>query len=441
MPDPIFNQEYTVIVEKGDTLSKLAGIFYHDVNLWPIIWRANVTKLRSGDPNLIYPGEEIFIPPRNYKRFQEELPEKSSKEMTIIVDGVELPVVSGRILRTMNTASDMWEATIAWNPGEDKKLDDATRPYGYKSAAAYAGGKLLVSGIITGVGVSISENGRVKKLTGYSTSIDAVDSNVKAPYEVNNVSLKQRAEELLHPLGVGVEFVDTFTRVPWLDKNKYEEALLAYEGTKFSRVTADQNDTIFDHLASLASQRSYLISSDNQGNIAFIRANTNGKPIGTIQEEPGQFQGLGALEYAAAFDGRKRFRSYKVTSKTPGKKSTVSVAVSKDNQVARPRLKNIQANDIQPGELQKYADWQRSKFLADALTIPFPVSTWYGPDGNLWTENTLLTVVSPTLFIDEGFTFLIKQVEFIYEAGGIRAMLSLVPPQVYSGEELVEPWV
>jgi hypothetical protein len=44
------------------------------------------------------------------------------------------------------------------------------------------------------------------------------------------------------------------------------------------------------------------------------------------------------------------------------------------------------------------------------------------------------------MFIPDGFTFLIKSVEYIFEPDGKKSVLNLVPPQVYTGEPLEEPW-
>ncbi len=48
-------------VEKGDSLSKIAGKFYGDVMKYPVIFEANKPMLK--DPDLIYPGQVLRIPP------------------------------------------------------------------------------------------------------------------------------------------------------------------------------------------------------------------------------------------------------------------------------------------------------------------------------------------------------------------------------------------
>jgi nucleoid-associated protein YgaU len=49
------------IIERGDTLSKIARQFYGDANKYPRIFEANREVIK--DANLIFPGQKIRIPP------------------------------------------------------------------------------------------------------------------------------------------------------------------------------------------------------------------------------------------------------------------------------------------------------------------------------------------------------------------------------------------
>lgn len=53
-------QTYTV--QSGDSLSKIAKQFYKDANAYMDIFNANRDKLN--DPNKIFPGQQLVIPPR-----------------------------------------------------------------------------------------------------------------------------------------------------------------------------------------------------------------------------------------------------------------------------------------------------------------------------------------------------------------------------------------
>ena len=53
-------QYYTVV--KGDTLSKISKEYYGDPMKYPAIFEANKPMLK--DPDLIYPGQVLRIPPQ-----------------------------------------------------------------------------------------------------------------------------------------------------------------------------------------------------------------------------------------------------------------------------------------------------------------------------------------------------------------------------------------
>lgn len=54
-------------VRSGDTLSKIASNYYHKANDWQWLYHENAKHI--SDPNLIYPGQSLFVPadpPANY---------------------------------------------------------------------------------------------------------------------------------------------------------------------------------------------------------------------------------------------------------------------------------------------------------------------------------------------------------------------------------------
>lgn len=57
-PAQLAARAYTV--KTGDSLSKIARHFYGDANDWNIIFKANKDKIK--DPDIIHPGQVIFIP-------------------------------------------------------------------------------------------------------------------------------------------------------------------------------------------------------------------------------------------------------------------------------------------------------------------------------------------------------------------------------------------
>jgi prophage tail gpP-like protein len=418
MPNPVPGSPYVVV--SGDNLSRIAKRAYGDASKWRIIWKANQTVLKSDDPNAIFPGEVINIPgdPVVSEALAElglgatDLQGKAKDEFSLIIDGIEIKAESSNVKRTIDTASDGWTAVSYWDPDLEDLYNSAI-PYRYRKATPYLGGKQITSGPLTVTDIKGNIDGDRVQLEGYSKTIDAVDSTLKPPYEINNVTLKERVKDLVEPLGIGIDFQ---TDPP----------------EKFNRVTADPTETIFSHLASLAMQRRVLISSSRTGDLVVWNAKDT-KPVGSITDFAPPGRGI-----EARFDGRKRFNVYKAIAQGP--KNNKITAVAKDPGVPKSRFQTFSVNESTQGDIQRVADWRRSKQLADALTIQYPVDSWYAPNGELWDVNTMVTVTSRKIFVPLGFDFLIRSVEYLNSKDGTPAILGLIPRQVYTGEDLIEPW-
>lgn len=358
--------------------------------------------------------------------YSQGLAGKDKDDFNIVIDGQEIVVEAGRAIRTMDTVADGWTASIRWDPN-DSDLSAILKPFGYPPAECYLGGLLVIKGDMPTTKNILSATKKIKNLNGFSSTYNIIDSNVKPPYEQKKITLEERAKTLIErsdpPFGFKVIF----------------DSEVLSDDEPFDKVTSKHGDKIFAHLASLATQRGILITSTATGDLLFTKANTKGKPVGTISEDfpPG-------LNFEMEFDGRKRFHKYKVFAKSPGRnkrqKSKLKTASAIDLIVPEYRFMTFEADDTSMGNAQKAADWKRSKTIADVLTIPFPVSGWYAPNGELWKENTLVTVKSPSLHVPDGFNFLIRSVEFEFQQGGIRSILNLVPPQAFTGEPITEPW-
>ena len=412
MSTPIEGSQYTI--QPGDTLSKIAARAYGDATLWPRIWNANQTTLFSDDPEIVTPGEVIIIPILPERKLP-PVPERNREpnSMSIILDGMELKPVSGVIIRTIDTIANAYKCTIPWTPGADPELDSRISPYSYKPAAALIGNDVIVTGANYTVETNVSA-GVTARLEGATPTVDLVDSTLKPPLEFNNITLEDIITGIVEPLGFRAVFeVET--------------------AGKFDRVKADQGDTVFEFLSKLVKQRDALLSCDTDGNLVVTRANVESPPVATFEENVTP----GVSGWGGSFDGRGRFSVYRAVGRNPSGNIESTVV---DPKVPRTRFTTIRADESTKGELEAAARWARNKTLADALTFGLKIEGWRSPDGNLWRENTIVTVISTSMFIPNGFDFLIKRVEYILDSEGQSANLSLVPPTVYSKDEIIEPW-
>jgi prophage tail gpP-like protein len=421
MPKPTQGKPYTIVY--GDTLSAIALAAYGDPAKWRKIWSANQTVLESGDPNMIYPGEVIMIPVDEVVRSvvvasrdaarRAAKQDKPDQRLELEIDGQVISYQSMRVIRTIDTAADSWTAVLP-SDRSDPDLFALLKPYKYQNAKVSIDGVRLITGYLYGLKCEVKSDGITKELEGFSHTADIIDSTMKPPYQADNVTLYRYAKDIASRYGINVV---------------YE----AEEGQPFKRVRAKKDETVFEHLSNLAAQRSVLVSSTPNGELLFQKA-TKSKSVGTLDEAQSN-----VLSMSIHFDGRQRFNTYKLLGQTP--KSLKNKAIAKDEAVPLSRFLTVKRDNHDKSTIKNNANWHRSKAIADALTIQLQVAEWYAPNGRLWAENTMVTLVAPSLYIKDGFTFLIKQVEYSQGSDGMTTKLDLVPLETYTGEEIKEPWV
>lgn len=74
-------------IKKGDTLWDISKKFLGKATRWREIWNANSSRLKSGDPHWIYPGEKIVIKTGTTKK---ETVVTGYKEKTITIDPMDI---------------------------------------------------------------------------------------------------------------------------------------------------------------------------------------------------------------------------------------------------------------------------------------------------------------------------------------------------------------
>lgn len=387
------------------------------------IFGANATR----PTNVVVVGETLIIPgPRPAVTLTGKRPD----QMTFIVGDREIPLLAARIIRTMDTGTSGWSGRMVWAPGEDKELDQITRPYGYERAAAYIGDTLLVSGRLYITEPELTDAGLTKVLTGFSFTADMVDSNKQPPYEYADVTLDQLAAAFTPPIGI-------------------KSVVKADTGGKFALATGHESDTLFGYLSRLATERGLLVGDTPEGDLLIHRADTDGEPVGTLDETHPIATG-----WKAKYDGRKRFSVFKcinaagtatavplwkdIGAAAPVEANPITESIT-DPEIPTSRFYSFRADDTTLANTKAAARWRRNKQYIESLTQPITVVDWYAPDGSLWRENTLVTVVSAVLGVPKGFTFLIRSVEFILEDKR-TTVLQLVPPQGYTNQDIGKVW-
>jgi len=402
-------------VQQGDTLNDIAARAYGSPAERTRIIEAN----GIADPNKIIVGQVLVIPVVPELAALQRRFSIRDEGFRLKLGGRILPVMAGRVLRTMDTPADGWSAIIAWEPGQDAQLDALTEPGAFPEASVYLDGNLMVQGRLYNVKSSSGNEGRILELEGFSKTVDIVDSHLFPPYQYQDLTLVGFCVELFKITGIGIII---------------DEGLNVDIGGVFKEEKISPTETISGFLQKLADRKSAMLSSTREGDLLITRANTRKPVIGTIEE------GVSPVsKWELDFKGRQLFRTYRgVLQKQAMPEGKTIIAV--DKTVTFQRIKTFMVTKGDEKDLEAAVRWERNKTLAEAMTFSLPIDTWYAPDGRLWTENSSVLVKSSTMRVPNGFTFIIRRVEFIWGENGKTAVLDLTPPSLYTKQDPVLPW-
>lgn len=330
------------------------------------------------------------------------------------INGQSTPVTNGRFIDSMDTGADGFTAQIVVNPETQPDLFEAIKPKRFSPVTVYIENELALTGKLT---KRKSAGKNVYNIAGWSNTFNFIDSALAPPYTYPNQDLHQIATAVAKQTGTPVKF-DT------------------EPGGQFKGATAAIGQSGFDFLAPLAKLRNQVISCTAEGELLFQEANTGGQSVGSIiEDDPSS---LIATDFSGnEIDDRKTFKTIKVIGRTPGGSGE---GLATDDNIPEPRHKIIRVSGQTPGAMQETAEWEKNIAIIKALTLKIPVAGWLAPDKTIWKSNTLVSLQSQRMFIPNGFTFLIRAVELILDDNGKTAMLSLIPPNVYTKNPVVEPW-
>lgn len=328
------------------------------------------------------------------------------EQLRVVIGGVTIPEVkSATLMLSCDAAADGLTAVIPYFP--ELNRDALLSPPGYPTVEAYLGGTKMFTGRLYGRKPKFAKTGRYRTISAWSPVVDAIDSAVTPPLELNGMGLEAIAKRLLAPFGIDVVWQ-------------------AGADAPFSRVSAKREEQVMEVLFRLAKQRGILVMSGSDGEIVFQQIAT-GDPVAIWEEGKPPFD-----EAELDLDGRKWFGQYVCYTKAPrGNRQATAI----DDRFPIYRRTIVEAPEGSDADMKTTAEWEARKRFADGIAFSHQVPTWYSsplPTGELWEPNQIVRVISPTLFLPNGFDFLIGAVEYRYDAAdGTRATLDLVSPTAY----------
>lgn len=332
------------------------------------------------------------------------------------LDGENVPVESARLISAMDTATDAFSVDVVISQEDQPELYEKIKPYRYTPVTVSLEDELRLTGNLTQPTRSKTKSDLITTLNGYSKTFNFVDSQLLQSRQFFGI-------QSLHAIALQLA-EQTATQV----------VIEAERGGSFYNRTARRGQSAFEFLAPMTQARSQVMSCTPEGALLFTTANISDPPVGLIEES--NPDSLLQKEYSVTFDGRKRFRNYKIVNQSPfGSSSGLAV----DENITQPRNVIINTSDVN-GQADEIANFQRNRAVMRAMSMPIGIVGWNAPDGSVLIPNTLITIKSETMFIPDGFTFLIRQVEYIYKKNDKSAIITVIPPNVYTKLPVIEPW-
>jgi prophage tail gpP-like protein len=140
------------------------------------------------------------------------------------------------------------------------------------------------------------------------------------------------------------------------------------------------------------------------------------------------------LAVSGSYDGSKRFSKWQAYSEdhTDDTKSGITKTME-DKTVPVNRGFVFKATEAEDKNITTAVQWRMSKSIAEAISIPVSVAGWRNAEGELWKENTMITLFAPGAFVITESKMITESVELTKdEGGGDVTNLQLVIPESYT---------
>jgi len=364
----------------------------------------------------IHPGDVLWLPAKEIPDEDKIIPAENENEVAIRIDGkIFRGWETSSITRSIDTCADSFTFVAPYDP--DSENAKYLQPFSYSKADLFIGGELYIPGMAMKHTPGGSESSNimtveVRSLPGVTIDCQSTDKSLN----YNKQTLKQIADKILIPFGIRTEFPDGDT-------------------DPFIKVNRELTDTVFSFLSKLAAQKGFMITSSVDSKMLFVRAAIDSELVASLYqgEQP-------LLNVEASYDSTQRFSNIISVSQSAGKTNNKKEVIDKTIKDYRPMI--FTADETESGNIKDAASWKRSRLLASSSPTTATVAGWRDFNGNLWMENTLVTVYFPKRCIFRETEYLITGVSLTKDANsGNIANLTLALPQAYTLDfPEVLPW-
>ncbi len=416
----------------GDTLNKIAVRYYGDAAKWTDIVKSNPQlagrkSVYDGSP-VIYPGDVLIIPDDSVQAAV-----KTAVKETVVLDdnaprdlglkglGKFITGFTGFTLVRSVFGNDGFSFSSTWNENSEQTRN-AFRPFSYPTFDVYFDDDLVFTGKALPPTPSVQPASQTINVQGYPLCGVLVDSCLPPslfPAEYSGLDLKQIAETVCEPFGIGV-------------------VVQGSVGAAFEKVEVGLEDKVWDFLSKLAEQRNMFLTNTVDGNLLIYSPKVEAVSATFKQGE------VPFISCSPEFDGQTMYSHItgytKTTNTADSQKYTYENKLLINKGVLRCFSKQI--DDAVEGTLEESVKALAGKMFAKCVKYKLTVSGHRDKNGRLYRENMAVSVKAPGAEIYRETKLLADEVTLTRDdRGGEQTTFTLVLPESRTGTlPEVFPW-
>ena len=339
------------------------------------------------------------------------------EEYLIFVEGKKWKFFTSYTLISKLNSIDTLQCSAPFEAAE-AAIRELFLPFRLQEIAFYIRGELLFSGYIMNVAPQNDENQSSIVLNAYARAGILSDTVVPPefyPLEWNNTQLSVILQDLISPFGI--ELVDNLQ-----------------DSTPFVNVSIGQGQSILNFIRALLGKRKAVLYNDAQGNLVIDKI-VEKAPL--LELKKGQEP---LLSNTLNIDQQSTYGRYIYSTANTSLQDSESVELVNPlmQDASIQTYKYVPLQDVENGDLLATAQDLLNKTLAESISYDVLLAGIRDANGGLLEKGSFVRLQDPDTFLAESYTFLLDRVEFRVSSNTERSILSLVFPNVYSGEVLTE---
>lgn len=303
---------------------------------------------------------------------------------------------------------------------EDKAQRSLFKPLEFQRVQLFYDNKLFLTGTVLSTSTGVSNVGTLANISGYS--LPGVLEDCPLPIEVwpaqfDNLSLKEITEKIIKPFKLKL----------------YVDPLVAEDANGVYTVTNCESDKMLKtYLSELASQKNIVLSHDRYGRLVLTRVKSNARAVASYDEN------VPSTKITMTVNGQMLHSRLTAMKEASEETDTFGYEIVYNRLVStktfRPAV--VLQDSGENNDTYNVALQARGSELR-AIEVLIETDRWQYTDGKrlyLIQPNTIVTVKSPSNFINRWTRFIVEEVTFAGTTGINTAVLKCVLPECYTGE-------